>query len=98
MLRTVLVLKYTLSQHLKQHLSRPVVGQEKSIQLTVTMPKDFVREVDKARGDIPRSLWLRQLALAEIERKRKKKNKEAVELAQVTSPQASSSAQTATQS
>ena len=35
------------------------------------MPHHIVLEIDKARGDTNRSLWLQRLAIKELERQRK---------------------------
>jgi hypothetical protein len=49
-------------------MSRPITGNEKAKVITVTIPADILRRIDKTRGLMPRSLWLRQLAMNELKR------------------------------
>jgi hypothetical protein len=38
-----------------------------------SMPREVVKEIDKVRGEMPRSRWLKMIAIKEIERQKKLK-------------------------
>jgi len=40
----------------------------KRLDFGLAMPADLVAEIDRTRGDVPRSVWLRRAAIAELER------------------------------
>jgi hypothetical protein len=52
----------------KKKMSKIVSEEEKHIVFSVTMPKNIVREIDRTRGFMPRSTWLRALAINELKR------------------------------
>jgi hypothetical protein len=49
-------------------MSKFVPEEEKHMVFSVTMPKNVVKEIDRTRGFMPRSTWLRALAVNELKR------------------------------
>jgi hypothetical protein len=43
-----------------------IVKDDGVICFGVSMPRNIVLEIDKIRGDIPRSMWLRRAGLREL--------------------------------
>jgi hypothetical protein len=53
------------------------VKEGRAFRFGISMPRNVVLEIDKVRGDIPRSMWLRRAGLKELERQDKnRKEKE----------------------
>jgi hypothetical protein len=49
---------------------------DSTIKFGTSFPKQVVVEVEAARGDTPRGLWLRRLAIKELERQKPKEKGE----------------------
>jgi hypothetical protein len=49
-------------------MSKLVSEEEKHIVFSVTMPRNVVKKIDRTRGFMPRSTWLKALALNELKR------------------------------
>ena len=47
-------------------MSKLVSEEEKHITLSITMPRNMIKKIDRTRGFMPRSAWLKTLAVKEI--------------------------------
>jgi hypothetical protein len=51
-----------------KEMSKTISEEERHVVFSVTMPKSVVREIDRTRGFMPRSAWLKALAINELKK------------------------------
>ena len=56
------------------------VKEDRAFRFGISMPRNVVLEIDKVRGDTPRSMWLRRAGLKELEKNKQKNNNKEGEL------------------
>ena len=61
-------------------------GNSPRLVFGASMSRQTIYEIDKIRGDTPRSLWLYRAAVKELERQRKEETKRSLQGATVSRP------------